>query len=101
MGPTRFADVGKFMLISPYARRLTRIADKVLGYSLTDRFRESGSDYSDAAQLAFLVNCLALADWAGDVLEMSPDVVVGPSFGGKAAAAFSGAVTTAEAIRIT
>ena len=39
MGPSPFAEVGKFMLANPLARELFAEADEVLGYSLVDRFR--------------------------------------------------------------
>jgi len=64
MGPSRFADVGKFMVINPYARRLVAKADERLGYSLVDAFRDTEGDYSRHAQVSFLVNCVALAQWA-------------------------------------
>ncbi|MFD1543441.1 ACP S-malonyltransferase [Nonomuraea guangzhouensis] len=101
MGPTRFSDVDSFMLGDPAARRLVALADDVLGYSLAGRFRDSGDDYSEAAQVAFLVNCLALAEWAERTLEVNPHLVAGPSFGGKAAAAYSGALSFADAVRMT
>ncbi|MBB2913059.1 [acyl-carrier-protein] S-malonyltransferase [Streptosporangium becharense] len=101
MGPTRFADVAAFMLGNPSARRLVARADRALGYSLTDHFRDSGTDYTEAAQVAFMVNCLALADWAGEALGIEPQVCAGPSFGGKAAAAYSGALPFEDAVRMT
>ncbi|MEU8042331.1 ACP S-malonyltransferase [Streptosporangium sp. NPDC049078] len=101
MGPTRFADVAGFMLDNPSARRLVALADDALGYSLVDRFRDSGDDYTEAAQVAFMVNCLALADWAERELGVEPEVCAGPSFGGKAAAAYSGALSFEDAVRMT
>ncbi|MEV7423573.1 MULTISPECIES: ACP S-malonyltransferase [unclassified Streptomyces] len=101
MGPSAFADVGRFMVVNPYARSLVAIADEVLGYSLVDAFREADGDYSEAAQVAFLVNCLASAHWATRTLSVEPALCVGPSFGEKAAIAYSGALPVAEAIRMT
>ncbi|WP_436756631.1 ACP S-malonyltransferase [Streptosporangium sp. V21-05] len=101
MGPTKFTDVAAFMLDNPSARRLVALADDALGYSLTGRFRDSGDDYTEAAQVAFMVNCLALADWAGRELGIEPEVCAGPSFGGKAAAAYSGALSFEDAVRMT
>ncbi|WP_433517962.1 ACP S-malonyltransferase [Nonomuraea sp. CA-143628] len=101
MGPTRFTDVDAFMLGDPVARRLVARADEVLGYSLADRFRDSEDDYSEAAQVAFLVNSLALAEWAERTLDIAPHVCAGPSFGGKAAAAYSGALSFPDAVRMT
>ncbi|MFE0464117.1 ACP S-malonyltransferase [Kitasatospora sp. NPDC058965] len=101
MGPCPFSEVAKFMLINPAARRLVGIADEVLGYDLVERFRTSEGDYSEAAQVAFMVNCLALAEWAEEAHGMRTDYVVGPSFGEKAAAVWSGALSFPQAVRMT
>ncbi|MFJ4582561.1 ACP S-malonyltransferase [Streptomyces echinatus] len=101
MGPVPFAEVGRFMVASPYARDLVAVADEALGYSLVDAFRTSPGDYSEAAQVAFLVNCLACAHWARDHLGVAPGIVAGPSFGEKAAIAYTGALALADAIRLT
>lgn len=101
MGPSPFAEVGKFMLVNPFARELVAEADDTLGCSLFDRFREAQGDYSVPAQVAFFVNCLALARWAEDEFGFAPDFVTGPSFGGKATAVRSGALSFADGIRLT
>ncbi|GAB2824982.1 hypothetical protein GCM10027073_63410 [Streptomyces chlorus] len=101
MGPSRFTDVAKFMLLNPIARDLVGAADEVLGYSLVDRYRETQGDYSEFAQVAFLVNCLALARWAEGELGMAARFCVGPSFGGKAAAVHSGALPFEQAVWMT
>lgn len=101
MGPTQFADVAKFMLINPFARELLATADEVLGYDLFAALRDSAGDYAEAAQVAFLVNSLALARWAEHELGFRPLFCTGASFGGKAAAVHSGALTPAEGIRLT
>ncbi|KAB2346205.1 ACP S-malonyltransferase [Actinomadura rudentiformis] len=96
MGPSSFADVARFMLINPAARKLVKAADEVLGYSLVDRYRENDGDYSEYAQVAFFVNCLALA---GEGLD--PEVCTGPSFGGKMAAVYSGALSFDDGVWMT
>ncbi|MCX4911487.1 ACP S-malonyltransferase [Streptomyces sp. NBC_00878] len=101
MGPASFADVGRFMVANRYARELVDIADETLGYSLVDAFRQAEGDYSEAAQVAFFVNCLASAYWARDHLGVEPDLITGPSFGEKAAVAYSGALPMADAVRLT
>ncbi|MFD8498692.1 ACP S-malonyltransferase [Amycolatopsis sp. NPDC059657] len=101
MGPSRFEDVAKFMVINPFARKLVALADERLGYSLVDRYRETEGDYSEYAQVAFLVNCLALAQWSEATLGLKPDVCVGPSFGGKAAAVYSGALSFTDGVWMT
>ncbi|MET7764487.1 acyltransferase domain-containing protein [Streptomyces sp. NPDC005393] len=101
MGPSAFTDVGRFMVVNPFARELVAIADDVLGYSLVDTFRQAEGDYSEAAQVAFLVNCLASASWAREALGIEPDICAGPSFGEKAAIAFTGALPAHEAVRMT
>lgn len=101
MGPTRFADLAKFMLINPFARKLTKTADEILGYSLIDRYRETDGDYTEFSQVSFLVTSLALAEWAEDALGMRPEICAGPSFGGRAAAVYSGGLTFPEAVWMT
>ncbi len=101
MGPSSFSAVGKFMVLDRYARRRIAAADKALGYSLLDRFHGAEDDYSEYTQVAFLVNSLALADRAEDLLGMRPDYCVGPSFGQKAAASWTGALDFADTVRMT
>ncbi|MFD7659628.1 ACP S-malonyltransferase [Actinosynnema sp. NPDC059797] len=101
MGPVKFADVAKFMLINPFARELLRTADEVLGRDLFAALRDSTSDYAEAAQVAFLVNSVALARWAEDRFGFEPSFCTGASFGGKAAAVHSGALSAEEGIWLT
>ncbi|WP_174315657.1 ACP S-malonyltransferase [Streptomyces sp. CB01881] len=103
MSASPFAEVGKFMLINPAARELVARADEALGYDLLDRFRDDqdGGDYSEASQVAFLVNCLASAEWAAGQLGFVPEVCTGPSFGEKVLAAYSGALSFEDAVVMT
>ncbi|MGW7256836.1 ACP S-malonyltransferase [Streptomyces sp. NPDC054834] len=101
MGPAPFAEVGKFMLVNPFARKLVAEADDALGHSLFRVFREAEGDYSVPAQVAFFVNCLALAQWAEAEFGLDPSYVIGPSFGGKATAVRSGALSFADGVRLT
>ncbi|MFH8979030.1 ACP S-malonyltransferase [Streptomyces sp. NPDC017890] len=101
MGPSRFGDAARFMLLDPYARRRLAVADEVLGYRVAERFRDGGADYSEYAQVAFLVNCLALADRAADRAGEEPAVCVGPSFGQKAAVAYAGSLSYEDTLRMT
>ncbi|MFC9249582.1 ACP S-malonyltransferase [Streptomyces sp. NPDC057136] len=93
--------MAKFMLVNPVARRLFPVADEAVGYSVVDRFRSSDDDYSEAAQVAFFVTCVALAEWARDTLGEEPRVCAGPSFGVKPMIAFSEALPFADAARLT
>ncbi|MEU8251680.1 ACP S-malonyltransferase [Nonomuraea sp. NPDC048916] len=101
ISPARFGETARFLLIDPVARRMLAEADEVLGYSLLDRYREAEGDYSEAARVAFLVSCLALAQWAGDTLGIRPRMVAGPSFGGIPAAVHSGALGFTDAVALT
>jgi [acyl-carrier-protein] S-malonyltransferase len=101
IGPSRFTDVAKFMLINPAARALVARADETLGYSLVDRYREAEGEYTEFARVAFLVNCLALATWSEEAYEVRPEICAGPSFGGTPAAVYSGALTFSEAVWMT
>lgn len=101
MGPTPFQDVAKFMLVNSFARELIAVADDTLEYSVFDRYREADGDYNEFAQVAFFVNCMALAHWAEATLGVAPDVCTGPSFGGKAAAVYSGSISFRDAVWMT
>ncbi|GAB2898631.1 hypothetical protein GCM10027074_76990 [Streptomyces deserti] len=101
MGPSRFTDVGKFMMIDPFVRDRLAAADTALGRSVLDGFRADGDDYGEFTQIAFFVNSVALADRAREVLGAEPEICVGFSFGLKAATAFSDALPFAEAVRLT
>jgi [acyl-carrier-protein] S-malonyltransferase len=101
MGPWGYGDLGKFMATNPHARRLRRTADDVLGYSLMDRYRAAGADYSEYAQIAFLICCLALAEQAEATFDAEPVACTGPSFGGKTAVAYVRALPIAETILLT
>lgn len=101
MGPSRFPEAGRFMVANPIARRLLRRADEVLGYSVVDRFADADTDYDEAAQVAFLVNCLALAEWAQQTLDAHPTVCAGASFGQKTVAGFTGSLSFEETVLLT
>ncbi len=101
MGPAGYAELGKFMVTDPCARRLRRTADEVLGYSLLDRYRDAGADYSEYSQVAFLICCLALSEQADEISESKPLACAGPSFGVKTAIAYSGALPFAETVLLT
>lgn len=101
MGPSKFAEVGKFLLLDPFARARLAEADQALGTSVFDNFREQTDDYSEFSQVAFLVNSMAMADRAEETLGVVPDICVGPSFGQKAAAAYVGSLPFAEVVRLT
>ncbi|MFD0685010.1 ACP S-malonyltransferase [Actinomadura fibrosa] len=103
IGPARFADAARFMVVHPVARRLVAEADRALGYSLVDRYRAADADggYPEPARIAFLVNCLALAEWAVAEHGLAPAACAGASFGGTAAAVHAGVVPFAEAVAMT
>ncbi|MER6597077.1 ACP S-malonyltransferase [Streptomyces parvus] len=101
MGPQDFAVSGKFLLIDPVASRLLAEASDTVGYDVFARYRDSASDYSEEAQIAFLVVCLALARRAETTQGLSPRLCAGPSFGGKGAAVYSGALSFTDAVRLT
>jgi [acyl-carrier-protein] S-malonyltransferase len=98
MGPSGYNSLGKFLVTNPHARRLRRTADAVLGYSLMDFYRASTADYSEYCQVAFLISCLALIEQAAGLLDSEPVACTGPSFGGKTALAYSGALSFSETV---
>jgi [acyl-carrier-protein] S-malonyltransferase len=96
MRPSGHADLGKFIVTDPCARRLRRVADDVLGYPLMDWYREAESNYSEYSQVAFLITCFALAERACVHLDAEPAACAGPSFGGKAALAYAGVLSFSD-----
>ncbi|SCE34077.1 [acyl-carrier-protein] S-malonyltransferase [Streptomyces sp. Termitarium-T10T-6] len=72
MGPQDFAVSGKFLLIDPVASQMLAEASDTVGYDVFARYRDSASDYSEEAQIAFLVVCLALARRAETTQGLSP-----------------------------
>jgi [acyl-carrier-protein] S-malonyltransferase len=101
MGSSTFDEVGRFMVLDRYARGRIEVADEVLGESLLARFRAADGVYDAFAQVAFLVNSLALADRAEQELGLRPDFCAGASFGQRAAAVYVGSLDFAAAIRLT
>jgi [acyl-carrier-protein] S-malonyltransferase len=101
MGPTGYADLGKFIVTDRHARRLRRIADDVLGYPLLDRYRDAEADYSEHSQIAFLISCLALLEQAAEVLDSEMVACAGASFGAKTAAVYAGSLPFEEAVLLT
>jgi [acyl-carrier-protein] S-malonyltransferase len=101
MGPGSAAGTAEFMTTDPAARRLASMAGDILHYDLARRLRESPDDYSEAAQVGFLINCLALAEWAEESMGMRPGYCVGPSFGSRPASVYVGALPADRAIRMT
>ncbi|OSP43215.1 ACP S-malonyltransferase [Streptomyces sp. 13-12-16] len=107
IGPTRFAELARFLVAHPVARRFVAEADRALGYSLVDRYRETetrGGDqgaFPESTRLVFLVSCLALAECAAAEQDAAPVACAGASFGGIAAAVRSGALPFSEAVTMT
>jgi [acyl-carrier-protein] S-malonyltransferase len=66
-----------------------------------DLYGAAGTDYSEYSQIVFLISCLALTQQASDILDAEPIACTGPSFGGKAAIAYSGVLPFSEAILLT
>ncbi|GAB3442073.1 hypothetical protein GCM10027570_08980 [Streptomonospora sediminis] len=100
MAPSNHRAVGDFMRTDAHARRRVAQADEVLGYRLLDRFRDAGA-YDESSRIAFVVNCLALADRAvGDHRER-PVLCAGPSFGQLAAMAFTQVLAYPDLVRLT
>src|SRR4051812_23883573 len=101
MNPLRYADVARFLIVNPVARRRLAEADRRLGYSVLDRLEAAEDDYSEAAQVAFMLTCVALAEWAAAELGVQVRAAAGPSFGGKPLAAFCGALPFEDAVWMT
>lgn len=102
LSPVRRNELGTFLTVHPIARRRLAEADAALGYSLADALADAPADddYVEPVQVAVLVACIALADWAARQLGATWDYVVGPSFGERAALAQTGALPFADTVRL-
>jgi [acyl-carrier-protein] S-malonyltransferase len=102
LSPVRRKDLGVFLMIHPLARRRLAEANEVLGYHLADALADAppDDDYAEPVQVAMLVACLALAEWAETRLDAAPEYCVGPSFGERAALAYTGALPFADTVRL-
>lgn len=98
MGPSRFADFGRFMVVNRQARKRFAIADEVLGYRIFDALRQSEDDYAEVAQITSFVASLALVEWGGAQLPGPVDHCAGVSFGKMAAAAHAGVLPFEECV---
>ncbi|MGA4838248.1 ACP S-malonyltransferase [Streptomyces sp. G45] len=106
IGPTRFADLARFLTVHPVGRRYVAEADRALGHSLVDACREAEARddqgaFPEPIRLAFLVSCVALADYAVTEYGLTPVACAGASFGGTAAAVRAGALPFADAVTMT
>lgn len=101
MAPISFADVGKFLILNPFAKDLVAATDRRLGGSLIGDLKSADGDYTHAAQLAFFVSCVALARWAEAELGVEPVAATGPSFGEKPLTAHVGALPFDDAVWLT
>ena len=102
LSPVRRTDLGTFLMIHPYARQRLAEAGDALGYHLADALADAPADddYAPPVQVAVLVACLALAEWAERELGADPRFCAGPSFGERAALAHTGALGFADTVRL-
>ncbi|MFB7666057.1 ACP S-malonyltransferase [Kitasatospora sp. NPDC056138] len=100
MGPSRFADFGRFMIVNAEARARFAVADEVLGYSVFDALRGAEDDYDEVAQVASFVTSLALVEWSGKSSPEPAGYCAGVSFGKMAAAAHAGVLPFDAAVRL-
>lgn len=100
LAPSNHRSVGAFMARDPFTRRRLREADQVLGRSLLAGFRAAGRESTADSQLAFVINCLALADRAKWTMGMSARLALGPSFGQFAALAHLGVLPFPDVVRL-
>lgn len=105
LAPAKHGRVADFLDGYAPASAMVRQVDEVLGYSLLDRYSTADVYDWEVYQTAHMVTCLALADArmrAGDGLDRTlseAPVVCGQSFGGFAAAVYSGACDLPDLIR--
>ncbi|MFG1646564.1 ACP S-malonyltransferase [Amycolatopsis sp. NPDC049252] len=100
MGPARAAELGRFLVVDPRARRLLGVAERALGRSLLDPLAREGEEYTEHTQIAFVLASLALAERAEAEHGLTPVAVGGASFGQRAAVGRGGALALDELVRL-
>lgn len=101
LAPSTYEDVKGFLHHSEFAKRRFTEASEVIGYSLSEAFKESGELDYEVRECSFLANTVALMDHYNDVYNLKSDLIIGPSFGGMAAGVKTGSLTYSEAIWLT
>ncbi|WP_328701689.1 ACP S-malonyltransferase [Amycolatopsis pittospori] len=99
MGPARAAELGRFLVVDPLARRLLGVAERALGRSLLDPLAR-GDEYTEHTQIAFVLASLALAERAERDHGLEPVAVAGSSFGERAAVVRAGALPPEDLVRL-
>ncbi|MFC9252759.1 ACP S-malonyltransferase [Amycolatopsis thailandensis] len=100
MGPARAAELGRFLVIDPLARRLLGVAEHALGRSLLDPLARADEEYNEHTQIAFVLASLALAERAEREHGLVPVAVGGASFGERAAVVRAGALPVPDLVRL-
>ncbi|MFJ1766969.1 ACP S-malonyltransferase [Amycolatopsis sp. NPDC088138] len=100
MGPARAAELGRFLVVDPRARRLLGVAERALGRSLLDPLAREGEEYTEHTQIAFVLASLALAERAEAEHGLTPVAVGGASFGQRAAVVRGGALALDDLVRL-
>ncbi|WP_127481010.1 hypothetical protein [Nocardioides pantholopis] len=101
MAPSTWHAVGAYMTSSAEVEEAARVADRAVGYDIRAAFRDlPTSSYDAPAQLAFLLNTIALGRVVLEQQEDPDDVVLVPSsFGAWAACVLSGVADLADVAR--
>lgn len=101
LAPSYYEDIKTFMQNSPFSKRRFEEASEVLGFSLTEAFKNVGDKDYVIMECAFLANTMAMLDHFYEEYRLSPQVVIGPSFGGIVAAIYVKSISYKEAVWIT
>ncbi|QKI80915.1 ACP S-malonyltransferase [Kroppenstedtia eburnea] len=96
--PSSYPEVQEFIESNGYAEKWYSRAEDILGYSLKEAFREATEADWEINELAFLINTLALADYAGENHSLTPEYCMGSSFGGMIGAVYTGSLSLADAL---
>lgn len=98
--PATFASIEEYLRTDPYAQARLRTADEVLGYPLLEAYRTAEVYDWEVYEAGVLALSLALADWAGDTLDLDPVAFGGQSFGAIIGAVWGGVLGYADALRL-
>lgn len=101
LAPSYYSEVKDFVERNPYAVQRFQEAQKILGFSLLDAFKEATVHDNSVMECAYFVNTIALLDNALENDSFQPDVVISPSFGGMAAAVYLDSLAFDKALILT
>lgn len=96
--PALYKDVKKYVENNPFSKKWFNRASEFLGFSLLERYKTAQITDYDIMQYVFFTNIFSLNDELKSLKKIEPDYLLGPSYGGLAAAVFAESLTFEQAL---